>query len=360
MHTILRIVLVGLVATGTPAGQATTGPATAAPVVRVDGYVWADQPGTVDYTVTHRWAHNSTGGPIEIHRPSAGVYAVTFAGMGVTGGIAHVRPYGSGNTSICTIVKWKRNGDDEVLGVRCFDSAGAPADTLFVASFTNQPASAGDLAYLLADEASAPVNVPYTPVATYSYDSTGAATQVRRHGVGSYTMTIGAVDAHHPVDHHDGAYVVTAVNAQPVRCEVKGESGGVPTPVWVNCVDDEGNWTDSRFTVTYAHRVGLLGAGVTAANASFRYTGGDVSTFYLAGGWNAGGSPTLARLAVGRYRVTFPGLALTGGHVSAGAREDPWAYCHVAVWSPGSATVHCFNSVTDLPMDVHFSVLMTD
>ncbi len=331
------------------------------PAVAVDGYVWADQASTVDYTISHGWAYNSTGGAIEIHRPSAGVYEVRFVGMAVAGGVAHARPYGSGTTAICTIPNWKRSGGDEVVNVRCFDSAGAPADTRFVASFTNRTAAAGTFAYLWANQVSPPIDVPYVPSATYSYDSTGVAPQVWRQSTGVYLMLIGTVDAHYPADHRDGVYQVTAYNQSAVRCEVHGENDEMPTPIAVFCVDAAGAPTDTRFTVTYAHSGSALGTGVAAANAHYTYWSGDPTTWYLNGHWNsAGGAPGFLRLAVGRYRVSFPGLALTGGHATAGARGNPNAYCHVSSWSPGAVTVHCYDNVTDLPVDSEFNVLMTD
>src|SRR5688500_12156699 len=87
------------------------GPAAAVPGP-VDGYVWANQPGTADYTITHAWAYNSTGGDISIHRVSAGNYHVRFGGMSVPGGIAHARPYGSGNTAICMVASFGRSSGD--------------------------------------------------------------------------------------------------------------------------------------------------------------------------------------------------------------------------------------------------------
>jgi hypothetical protein len=344
----------------TAIGLAPAGTAHAVPGA-VDGYVWADQQSTVDYTISHGWAHNSTGGDIEIHRPSAGTYQIRFVGMAGAGGVAHARPYGSGSTAICVVVNWRPSAGDQIVNVRCFDSGGAAADTRFVASFTNgTAAAAGTLAYLWADVTSPPIDVPYSPSAAYSYDSTGVGPQVWRQAVGVYMMLIGTVDAHYPVDHRDGVYQVTAYGKDPVRCEVHGENDEQPTPIAVFCVDEDGTPTDTRFAVTYAHGANVLGTGATAANAHYTYHNDDPTTWYLEGFWNTGGAPTLTRLAVGRYRVTFPGLVLTGGHATAGARGNPFAYCQVSSWSPGAVTVHCYDNSTDAPVDSEFGVVMTD
>jgi len=112
--------------------------------------------------------------------------------------------------------------------------------------------------------------------------------------------------------------------------------------------------------VTYAHSTSLLGTGVAAANASFRYSSGNVNTFYSDGYWNPGGAPGFTRFGVGSYRVTFPGLALSGGHATVGSRGTPFAYCHVASWSSAGVNVRCFDNTTDLPVDSAFNVAMTD
>jgi len=326
----------------------------------VDGYVWVEQPSTVDYTVGHQWAYNSAGGDIRIHRPSAGTYQVRFVGMAGAGGVAHARPYGSGNTSICVVASWGQSAGDQLVNVRCFGSTGTPADTRFVASFTNRTAGAGTLAYLWASQASPPVGVPYAPSPLYAYDSTGVAPQVWRQSTGVYMMVIGTVEAHYPVDHHDGVYQITAYGTNAVRCEVHGENDETPTPIGVFCVDASGAPTDTRFAVTYAHSTSLLGTGVAAANASFRYSSGNVNTFYSDGYWNPGGAPGFTRFGVGSYRVTFPGLALSGGHATVGSRGTPFAYCHVASWSSAGVNVRCFDNTTDLPVDSAFNVAMTD
>jgi hypothetical protein len=333
----------------------------AAVAAPVSGYVWANQPSVTDYTVSHIWAYNSTGGDITIHRSSAGVYHVRFRGMAVPGGIAHARPYGPGNTAICTVAGWRSRTGDEVVNVRCFDAAGVPADTRFVANFTNHTAAPATFAYLWANRESPTLDVPYAPTATHSYDSTPAGIQVWRQSVGVYMMLIGTVSAHYPVDDNDGVYQITAFGEEPVRCEVHGENDETPPPIGVFCFDENGAPTDSMFAVTYAHSTSLLGIGVPAANAYFRVPAINPANVSMEGYWNGGGAPSFTRFAVGVYRVSFPGIALTGGFATATARgSGPWKYCNVSYWSPDAVNVNCFDSSTDLPADSIFAVAMTD
>lgn len=324
----------------------------------VDGYAWVEQPSTVDYTVAHAWSYNSSGGAVSVHRPSVGVYQVRFVGMAGKDGVAHARPYGTGNTAICTVGGWKITRDDLVVTVFCFNASGSPADTRFVTSYTNRAGAPGTFAYLRANQASPPLGVPYAP--TLAYDSTGVAPQVWRQSVGVYMMIINTVDTHYPVDHRDGIYQITAYGRAPARCEVHGENDETPTPIGVFCVDPSGAPVDTRFVVTYSHGVSALGTAAPAGNAHYSYFSGDVSTWYELGYLNAGGATGFTRIGVGIYRVTFPGLALGGGYASAYSRGDPFSYCHPAWWSSNSVTVNCFNNSTDLPADSAFAVLMLD
>ena len=178
-----------------------------------------------------------------------------------------------------------------------------------------------------------------------------------RQDVGTYNMLINAVDIHFPRDHNDGVYQVTAYGKRPVRCEVHGEQDETPTPIVVHCADHNGTPTDSRFVVTYAHGTSILGTAVAHANAHAGGLEDDPVGSWIVNGWsNPGGAPTFARFAPGQYRVTFPGLIVTGGHANTGTRGDPRRYCHVASWFGTAVSVHCFDRVTNRFADSEFNV----
>lgn len=356
----MRVLRAALAASMLSATVVVAAPGVALADGTADGYVWADRASAPSYTVTNGYVFNSTGGAVRIDRPSPGVYAVRFAGMAAPGGVAHARPYGTGNTAICTVASWGPDVADEVVNVRCFDAAGTAADTVFTASFTDRAGGYGTFAYLWANQASPPLGVPYTPDPGYSYDVTGVTPQVWRQSTGVYMMTMGAVDAHYPLTYQDAVYEITAYGKSPVRCEVHGENDEYPTPVGVFCVAPSGKPADTRFAVTYAHSVSVQGTGVTAANAHFSYAADDpAGSWYPAGYWNPGGVPALARLSPGRYRVTFPGLYVPGGYAYAGSRGNPATACQVAWWSPDTVEVDCFDHTTDRPVDSEFNVAIT-
>ncbi len=99
------------------------------------GYVFADQPTTASYAATAGSAYNSSGGAIGIQRPAVGSYVVTFGGLGVAGGVAHVTAAGWDTQAFCTLVSSKAVAGDQVLRIRCYGPAGA-VDAPFVANFT--------------------------------------------------------------------------------------------------------------------------------------------------------------------------------------------------------------------------------
>jgi hypothetical protein len=369
---VFAFVVGPLAAVGVP-GPAVAVASAVPPIVApgpVDGYVVADQSAAAHYTVGN--ARTSTNGVVEVERASPGVYQVRFAGMGVLGGVAHARPYGAGNTAICTVAGWaatggKQGGGDELVHVRCFDDAGAAGDSQFVASFTNQTGAPGTLAYVFADRVSPPFSAPYVP--RTAYDSTATPIQVQRNiSVGQYLLWIGSVGAHWPTDHYDGVYQITAVGTNPVRCEVWDENEE-NHPVFIGCVDADGDPVDSRFTLTYAHSASILGTpGSPAGNAVYFHDPTVPSTpWWLVGSWSTAGTPVLTRLDPGRYQVDIPALGLAGGYANAGAhsggrfprfRSDK--YCHVASWSSDQVVVECFDSATDTPADSDFTLMATD
>lgn len=353
MRSLLRILAAATVAIG----FLVVVPTAAQAVASADGYVWASQPDALSYTASTGYERNSTGGSVQITRSAVGVYQVRFTGMATSGGVAHARPYGSGNNKICTVASWGASGADQVINVRCFDASGVPANSLFTAHFTNRTAAAGKFAYFWANDAT-PV-ATYVPSAGWSYDSTGLTNYVTRQSVGVYMLQIGTVDAHYPDDHNDGVYQITAYGTAPVRCEVHGENDEDPTPIGVFCVNHNGVPTDTRFSVSYSHGVNVLGTSTAFGNVHARHSWGD-PTYYAAGWANtAGGAPTFVRLAEGRYRVTFPGQAIWAGYATAGSRGDPFSYCTVAYWSSSSVTVNCYNNTTDLYADSDFAVAFT-
>ena len=97
------------------------------------GYVWANEPLAASYTPHRDFAYNSSGGAINISRPSTGAYIVRFAGLGgqgAGGGTVQVTAYGSGSAT-CKVLSWESEAGDFVVDARCFESSGALADSQY-------------------------------------------------------------------------------------------------------------------------------------------------------------------------------------------------------------------------------------
>lgn len=336
-------------------------PGVAHAVATGEGYVWAHQPDVASYVVTTGYEYNSTGGQVQVYRDGVGVYRVRFAGLAMSGGVAHATAYGSANSDFCTVQSWVQSVPDLLLRVRCFDETGAPADTRFVANVTNQQPVAGTFLYLWANQA-VPAG-PYQPSATYSYDSAGEPITVSRTGVGRYRIEATSISDTFPADFWNGHFDATAYGTSPVRCEVLEPQPADPPYAPVNCYDVDGAWVDSRFTLTFSLGVSLLGSAVSHASAVVRPNPAAPPDVL---GWSnpAGGAPTATELAEGWYRVTFPGLGVLNGHVSIGMFGSPPAYCNVGAWwqSAGSEviSVGCFDAATHDPTVAFFTVAFVD
>ena len=356
----LRLLVLSAAATAA-AGLIVAVPLPANAVAAADGYVWANQPSTSNYIAATGYEYNSTGDVVEIIRSGTGQYRVRFAGMGGSGGVAHVRRYGSTNPGYCTVSSWS-HGTDVNVYVRCFDAAGALADAMFVAHFTNRTVPGGNFAYFWANQPLAAG--PYAPSATYAYDSTGVATQIERTGVGEYIIYLNAVSGLYPNFHNDGHLQVTAYNVNAVHCGTRVTADENPTPLIVRCFDAAGTAVDSRFTVSYSYDVNVLGTTPDRGNAYVRNHWADPP--YLSGWWNAGGEPDLVHVATGRYQLQFPALATAHGYAIVSTQEASHTYCNMSSWYQDAVimeqlvNIRCYDATTGALADQDFGVAFTE
>jgi hypothetical protein len=304
-------------------------PAQAVPVP-VDGYVWGNQPGSPDYFVATGYEHNSSGGAIRITRLGVGSYKVRFYGMAGAGGVAHASAYGG--AFHCPVVSYGPSGADQLVYVRCYTPDAMPVDSRFVASFTNRPA-AGSFGYLWSDDATPPPG-GHVPAAAWSYDSTGQQIVVYQPAVGVYQVELGAYRQDTPNLWASGVLRVTAYGAAARECQVWDPEFAIdPTMIEVHCYDDNGLAVDTRFTLTYARKVTMLGLPDPRASAT-------LDTFTPAfEGWTntAGGAPTFSIIDDGSYQIDFPNAGVPKGHAMATTLGTPPMFCIIESWwsTPG-------------------------
>src|SRR5207237_49407 len=99
------------------------------------GYVRADQSTNPWYVPSRAYQWSSLGQYASVQRTAVGAYIVSFAGQKFGGGTVEVTAYGTGS-QYCKVSSWGPQGNDQNVGVLCFDATGAPADSKFTAVFS--------------------------------------------------------------------------------------------------------------------------------------------------------------------------------------------------------------------------------
>jgi hypothetical protein len=99
-------------------------------------YAWANLQASPSYTPSTTYQYNSTGALNTITRSGVGVYQVRLPGLNAISGHAQVTAYGAGSTR-CKVQSWNTSGAAKLVNIRCFDTAGAPADSRYVLDFVH-------------------------------------------------------------------------------------------------------------------------------------------------------------------------------------------------------------------------------
>ncbi len=212
-------------------------------------YLWAHSPTTAAYTPSASYAFNDGGDPSTIRRLATGVYQVTLPGQSSTGASAQVSAYGGSNQR-CQLRRWRSMGGAALLEVACFTPAGAPADSMFTLSLTQQavPSPAGAArrkgAYARVTihdgQATVPLNWQYNALSSSAvYATTSSA--------GNYVVNVPRSSSV-TNDHVQ----VTATGTTAARCRVKGWGRySDRTAISVGCTNMAGASIDSAFELRY-------------------------------------------------------------------------------------------------------------
>ncbi len=311
-----------------------------------DGYVWASSPSTASYTPSPFYSYNRSGGANTITRQGDGLYTVRFAGLSAALGsksTVHVTGYNSDNT-YCKATTQKLVSDK--IKIKCFDAAsGRPTDAYYTVFVTKK---FGDLAFAFANK---PTGTNYAPLASASHNPTGAL-RVFRNGIGNYTVRFSGFATR--VTANGGHAQVSGLGTGAQHCKVAswGPSGS-DLHVNVLCYRRTGELVDQKFNVFFATpnpNLAYVWANQPSTNSY------SPSTFYRSN--PSGGAVSISRVGVGRYTVTWSGLALLdGGDVQVTAYGGGNIVCKVEGWSSIAATVRCFNPGTSIPFDSFFTIL---
>lgn len=313
-------------------------------IAPVKATVWAYSPTATEYRPSSGYTKNNYGG-VHIRRTGVGAYTVTLENAGSPiGGVAHVVAYGS-NPAFCTIafsypiINAETGRGNHVIGVRCFNATGAPADSRFVAAYTNtRSVSRGRLAYFTTDQA-VPTGVRTIP-STMSYDSTGAPITYERIATGRYKVHFGPNTHTEPPMPADLLHV-TAHGTTAVHCQ----SYPLTQEVW--CSNTHGHPVDSRFSMTWGQVADLVGNN-GGARFSVSYIGESAVTPGTVFGVSAGviGSEILWNevagqiLGTGSYQFTLGRMATSYGTAFVTTRTidtNKRGYCVLASWYPSGS-----------------------
>jgi hypothetical protein len=297
------------------------------------GWVWANQESAASYTPDIDYSFNSAGGAVGITRSSAGVYNVSFAGLGSGTQFSNVLVSGYQTNGTCKVSGW--NVGAASIGVLCFDAAGNPADSKYTLLYQSRSGGFGSgskgLAFLWANDPSA---ASYTPSSSYQYNSTGGTNTMTRSSVGHYTAILSGLDT------VGGTVQVTAYGAGAGRCKVSTWGPDFDGQhVSVLCFDASGAASDQTFTLAFAQKTPLayLGNEVWGLYGWFQKSKGvgyKLSKIYRFNGLT-GGALTGTRSSKGHTTVEYPGsLDLTTSNMLVTAYGDDNSYCNVSGWTP--------------------------
>jgi hypothetical protein len=328
---------------------------------RLWGYVWANDPTAGSYTPSTSYQRNSTGALNTITRTGVGAYTVNFANLGIYyGGTVNVTAYGSGSEN-CKVYWWGPVLADMNVHVRCFNAAGAAADTRFTASFA-RPTSSSRFGYVWANQ---PSSASYTPSTWYQYNSTGALNTITRSGAGRYQVTFPGLG----IGGAGGTVKVTAYGGGNEVCHVYSWTlFGGDYRANVRCQTPAGGAVDTMFTATFHRSIGLLGT-LTDSGSERAYVWANNATAgsyipHLTYQSNSDGLINkITRSGVGVYQVRLPGLATSRGHVQVTAYGSGSTRCKVSSWGWSGTTelvnVRCFNAA-GLPANSRYVVSFVD
>jgi hypothetical protein len=320
------------------------------------GYVWADQPTASTYIPSTLYQANSKGKLNIINRTGPGQYTVLFPGLANdrNGGTVDVTAYGPGARTFCGVVSWGRSGRRDVaVNVRCADSGGALVDSQFDATYSVPAKKGGALAYVWADQPTAP---SYTPDPFYQFNSKGGTNTVVRQAAGVYTVVLPKLGA------DNGTVKVTTYGPVSTRCKVVyWFPSGTDQTVTVECFNSAGIRVDSRFTMTFAHNRSILGSG----GYGYAWANSPSSSPYTPTSAYAATSPagpiSIVRYGAGAYGVRFAGVGgATLSDVQVTAYGDDSNECRVQGWGGDGANgqevgVECYDT-NNVPADTLYTI----
>lgn len=297
------------------------------------GFAWVTETAAVSPT----YAFNSEGGTVTA-TGSAGLYTVTFGGLGGIGGDVQVVAYGSSNAR-CKVSSWGGTWPGALsVNVACHTPGGTLTASAFVVQYARKNVTVdGAGAYLWAEQPSA---AAYCPSNLYSWNSTGGVNCITRGSPGIYDVSLPGLTA------TGGTFQITAYGSAGEHCKIQSwGSTGVAQSARVLCFDAAGLPVDTRFDLNYfaPQEVSVFdyGAYAWAHNATaavytpsptYSYNSGSINGWPGCVGWLGAIEGGKATADLGSYYLWYENLSSTGSAVQSTAYGAGPNYCKVTGW----------------------------
>ncbi|MCC6245833.1 MAG: Ig domain-containing protein [Gemmatimonadaceae bacterium] len=311
-------------------------------VVRAFAVVEANQP----TAATYQAGTNSTGRPNTVTRTSAGLYTITFDGIG-TNTIGRNFMFmvnaeaGAPNASLTAIaavchVAGRTTATPVTMDVRCEDPVtGVNKDATFRALLIGDFALSGAHAFTLHTIGQ---TTPYDVSAPFAFNSAAANMGIVPNvEPGSWNNVL--------TRHNQGVAVPSQLSFAQVVTSLPGRTCHTRNQIRDATTFDILCNSRSTFAVDATHQVLRLTAGRSgriAGTAMFSAADG----FDFGQGFTSAGLTVIAKTGIGKYRVTFPGLTAASGGLS--VIPSPWSsndylHCvhHVVSSSPVTIDIAC-------------------
>ncbi|MEV8554774.1 hypothetical protein AB0L04_33820 [Streptomyces glaucescens] len=258
-----------------------------------------------------------------------GEYLVRLPDAGSTTGIAHATAYRTiyrGRT--CAITGYEPSGPDELVRVQCFNETGTPADWWFTVFFAAPMANTPGYATIR----NATATGTGTVVNTGTFNSAGRDNRVHHDGPGRYRAVLSGQAFTAGTGH---VQITPYGTGTPAHCHAShgtavADTLEIPITCYAIGTSSPAALTDSRWVLSYTDGVGLHGD--TTATAAYTVTTGDPASPGIdqAHSFSTPGEvPTVARLGLGWYRVTWNTVGKLGGNAQVAAKDANGAYCHL-------------------------------
>jgi hypothetical protein len=214
-------------------------------------YLTTTDEGSGDVPIINQW--NSSGRPISVEHISTGRYRVRMPGQAPQprGGTVQVTAFGD-SSDYCKVGSWEVDGSAVEAGVRCFNTSGAPSDSLF-SLFYSPTRAAGGLSggHVWANNAT---SSEYNPMDNYEYTHKGGfgeittQTTAYRNGTGLYQIRYPGLSV------TGSPALVTAYGTTSEYCKISNWlPSGADTLVTIRCFTAAGSAVNTRFVSGYAN-----------------------------------------------------------------------------------------------------------